>query len=169
LGTKDHREAKRLADEVLTRFRKTLDKAETLLVDRPIHATLAQSEIDRIAEYHFATVLSSDDEATNEAPKSEDFACSIAAQLTAAEVEYTAPVPFDLQPTACGLTNRQVAKRSAELEWLLPITRDALSRGLSASSDLLYGLAFRVGEHGVDRHVLRALVCRAKSQHGGFA
>jgi hypothetical protein len=35
------------------------------------------------------------------------------------------PIPLDSQRPAYGLTNRQVAKREAELAWYLPIMRAA--------------------------------------------
>jgi hypothetical protein len=50
--TKDKAEAKRIAVGVLTAFKKTLDEAEALLVERPLRTSLAQSDIDRIAEFY---------------------------------------------------------------------------------------------------------------------
>ena len=47
LGTKDQHEAKRRAVAVLTDFNKTLDHAEALLAEQPLHTALAQSEIDK--------------------------------------------------------------------------------------------------------------------------
>jgi hypothetical protein len=57
LGTKDRKEATRLAPEVLVAFRKILDEAEALLAERPLRTSLAPSEIDRIAEFYYASVL----------------------------------------------------------------------------------------------------------------
>src|SRR5215467_1481384 len=55
--TKDQKEAKRIAVDVLAGFRETLRQAEALLIERPVRSALAQSEIDRIAEFHHASVL----------------------------------------------------------------------------------------------------------------
>jgi len=130
LGTKDKKEATRLAPEVLVSFRKILDEAEALLAERPSRTSLAQSEIDRIAQFHFASALAGDDEFTREGAKvDEDGARSIASQLTEAGVEYTMPFPLDGHQPTYGLTNRQVTKRDADLAWWLPIMRDALTRG----------------------------------------
>src|SRR5215470_1672187 len=50
-GTKDLNEAKRIAVDVLAGFQETLRQAEALLTERPLRTALAQSEIDRIAEF----------------------------------------------------------------------------------------------------------------------
>jgi hypothetical protein len=66
LRTKDKAEAKRRLPPVLTQFSETLRKAEALVaseVNRPLRTALAQSEIDRIAAFHFASKLAADDEA----------------------------------------------------------------------------------------------------------
>jgi hypothetical protein len=95
LRTKDQREAKRLAPAVLVEFRKTLDEAEARLAERPLRSSLGQSEIDRIAEFHFASVLAADDEATRESAGDEELIRSIAQQLTEAGIEYYMPAPLD--------------------------------------------------------------------------
>jgi hypothetical protein len=56
-GTKDKKEATRLAPVILVEFGKILDEAEALLAERPLRTSLALSEIDRIAAYHYASVL----------------------------------------------------------------------------------------------------------------
>jgi len=129
-GTKDQREAKRIAPTVLVDFRKTLDEAEALLEERPLRTSLAQSEIDRIAEFHYASVLAGDEEYTVEgAQADEDFVRSIADQLSQTGIEYDMPAPLDAQKPLYGLTNRQVTKRNLELAWWLPTMREALARG----------------------------------------
>jgi hypothetical protein len=62
LGTKDQREAHIRAKPVLMGFDRLLADAAALMKQRPLRTTLAQAEIDRIAEYHFATTLSWDEE-----------------------------------------------------------------------------------------------------------
>jgi hypothetical protein len=74
-------------------------------VERPLRASLAQSEIHRIAEFHYASVLAGDEEFTREGGKEdEDLVPSIARQLTEAGVEYTMPFPSDDQQPTYGRT-----------------------------------------------------------------
>ena len=61
LGTKDGSEANRRAKVVLIEFDRILERAKELLADRPLRTSLNQSEIDRMADYYFATILSSDE------------------------------------------------------------------------------------------------------------
>jgi integrase len=129
-GTKDQKEAKRIAVDVLAGFQETLRQAETLLAERPLRTALAQSEIDRIAEFHFASVLAGDEDFTTQgAQAEEDFTRSVASQFNEAGIEYEMPAPFDNPRPAYGLTNRRVVKRDAGLEWWLQNTRTALARG----------------------------------------
>jgi integrase len=128
--TKDKAEAKRIAVDVLAGLNETLSRAAALLAERPLRTALAQSEFDRIAEYHYASVLADDEQFTTEgAADDEDLVRSVARQLTDAGVDYDMPAPLDAQRPAYGLTNRQVTKREAELAWYLPLMREALSRG----------------------------------------
>lgn len=81
----------------MVEFAETLVKAKGLLAERPLRTTLAQSEIDRIAEFHFATVLVGDEEFTGEgAEADEDLARAIAGQLDEAGIEYDMPAPWTL-------------------------------------------------------------------------
>jgi integrase len=129
-GTKDQKEAKRIAVNVLAGFQETLRQAEVLSAERPLRTALAQSEIDRIAEFYHASLLKGDEEFTAEGARAEeDFVRSISAQLDEASISYNMPAPLDAQRPHYGLTNRQVAKRDAELAWWLPIIRKALARG----------------------------------------
>src|SRR5258708_28260414 len=65
-GTKDKAEAKRIAVGIMAEFHKTLAEAEALLAERPLRTALAPSEIDRIAEFHYAAVLADDCQFTTE-------------------------------------------------------------------------------------------------------
>jgi hypothetical protein len=115
---------------VLAGFHETLRQAEAALAERPRRTALAQSEIDRIAEFHYASVLAGDEEFTTEdAQADEDFARSVAAQFDEAGIEYAMPAPFDAQRPPYGLTTRQVIKRDANLEWWLQNVRQAVARG----------------------------------------
>jgi hypothetical protein len=141
-GTKDKAEAKRRAPAVMVGFAKVLQEAAGLLAERPLRTALAQSEIDRIAEFHFATVLAGDEEFTAEgAEADEDLARAIAGQLDEAGIDPVPvmfggviagklqPIPFDAERPPYGLTDRQVAKRDASLEWWLQNIRKASARG----------------------------------------
>jgi integrase len=139
-GTKNKAEAKRLAPAIMAEFAKVLQDAEELLAERPRRTTLTQAEIGRIAEFYYAEVLAADEAFTTEgAAEDEAVVRSIAdkfdqfnaaaAQLNEPGIKYDMPIPLDAQRPAYGLTNRQVAKREAELAWYLPIMRAALSRG----------------------------------------
>jgi len=129
-GTKDKTEAKRIAVDVLAGFEDTLRQAEALLTERPLCTSLAQSDIDRIAEFHYASVLVGDEQFTTEGAKAdEDGVRSIAAQLDKAGIEYDLPAPFDAQRPQHGLADRQVIKRDANLEWWLKNAKAALGRG----------------------------------------
>jgi hypothetical protein len=114
-GTKDRDEAKRIAVGVLAGFHETLDQAETLLAERPLRTSLAQSEIDRIADFHFASRLAGDEEFTRDGGGSDDEGLrSIAKQLDEAGIDYFMPIPLDDQRPTYGLSNREVAKRDAD-------------------------------------------------------
>jgi hypothetical protein len=167
-GTKDKTEAKRIAVDVLAGFRKTLDEAEALLAERPLRTSLSQAEIDRIAEFYYATVLAADEDFTTEGHQAdEDLVRSVARQLTDAGIEYDMPAPLDAQRPPYGLTNRQVTKRDAELAWYLPIMRDALSRGdigkvSEAMAELLDRFHLNVDRNSVAYRKLGLAVLRAE-------
>jgi integrase len=129
LGTKDRREATRLAPEVLVSFQKTLGEAEALLAERPVRTSLAQSEIDRIADFHFASRLAADEEFTREGGGDDEGLRLVAKQLDDAGIDYSMPVPLDAQRPAYGMSDREVAKRETDLAFMLPIMQAALSRG----------------------------------------
>jgi hypothetical protein len=166
-GTKDKTEAKRIAVDVLAGFRKTLDEAEALLAERPLRTSLSQAEIDRIAEFYYATVLAADEDFTTEGHQAdEDLVRSVARQLADAGIEYDMPAPLDAQRPPYGLTNRQVTKRDAELAWYLPIMRDALSRGdigkvSEAMAELLDRFHLNVDRNSIAYRKLGLAVLRA--------
>jgi hypothetical protein len=129
-GTKLKTEATRLAPAIMLEFAKVLQEAEGLLAERPLRTTLAQAEIDRLAEWHYANVLATDDAFTTDgAGDDEALVRSITAQLTEAGIEYDMPTRLDPRAPAYGLSNRQLTKRAEHLSWWLPIMRAALSRG----------------------------------------
>jgi hypothetical protein len=113
----------------LASFQKTPEEAEALLAERPVRTSLAQSEIDRIADFHFASRLAGDEEFTREGGNDDEGLRSIAEELDEAGIDYFMPIPLDAQRPAYGLSNRDVAKRDADLAFMMPIMREALSRG----------------------------------------
>ena len=81
LGTKDHKEAKRLAPPVLMKFDRILAQAEALLAEFPLRTSLDKREIDRIAEYFYAHELAADNEERVDGPFEEAFFQDVARQL----------------------------------------------------------------------------------------
>jgi hypothetical protein len=111
LGTKDQHEAKRRAVAVLADFSKTLHQAEALLAERPLRTALARSEIDRMAQFHYASVLAGDEEFTTEdAQADEDLARSVARQLTEADID---PMEVMLGSKSCQLTAASCPRRAS--------------------------------------------------------
>jgi integrase len=135
--TKNKAEAKRLAPAIMAEFAETLAKAEGLLVERPLRTTLTDQEIARLADWHYAIVLSTDEAFTAEdAAEDEALVRSIDAQLRAftaeggTKIEYDMPYPLDPNgPPAFGLSNRQLIKRAEHLADWLPLMKAALARG----------------------------------------
>jgi integrase len=128
LGTKRPHEARIRVKPVLMAFDRVLADAAALLKQQPLRTTLTQAEIDRIVEYHFATTLAGDEDERREGTGNEELVASIAQQLTEAGIEFEMPLPLAPRP-AYGLSEREVAKRNADLAWLLPIMQNALARG----------------------------------------
>ena len=143
-GTKRKDEAKRLAPAIMAEFAKTLTEAEGLLAERPLRTTLTDQEIARLADWHYAIVLSTDEAFTAEgATEEEALVRSIAEQLTEADVDYTMRYPLGPSPTF-GLSDRQLAQRAEHLEDWLPLMKTALARGdISMVSEALTELLDR--------------------------
>ena len=115
LGTKDQKEAHIRAKPVLMGFDRVLAQASELIKQRPLRASLAQAEIERVAEYHFAVTLADDEDERREGTGSDELVASIARQLTHAGVEFEMPFPLGAR-REYGLSDREVAKRNADLE-----------------------------------------------------
>jgi integrase len=128
LGTKDAKAANILAKPVLTGFDQVLGKAEQLLAARPMRESLSATEIKRLAEIYYASMLDNDETARREGTGSERVFQSIAAQLAAAGVPFKTPFAVGTLPEA-GLSAREVYKRGEQLSWELDVTADALARG----------------------------------------
>jgi hypothetical protein len=61
LGTKDLAKANRVAKPVLIEFDRLLERAKELTAQKDHRTSLQKSEIDRMAEYYYATILSGDE------------------------------------------------------------------------------------------------------------
>jgi integrase len=129
LGTKDHTEAKRRIKAVQIEFDRTLERAKDLLAERPMRDGLSEAEIKRMAEYHFAEMLYVDEGKTREGTGRDALMKSIASQLDAAGVEYTMGVPFSENPPEHGLSDADVLRRQADLDFEIPILKVALATG----------------------------------------
>jgi hypothetical protein len=128
LRTKDLREANIRAKPVLMEFDRILSRAETLLGNRPPRSTLTQSEIDRMAELHYVNLLAGDEEERREGTGSEPVFQSLARQLAEAGIEFDTPFHIGSVPEF-GLSDREVYKRSEDLNFALPSAEAALARG----------------------------------------
>jgi hypothetical protein len=131
LGTKDLKAANVRAKPVLARFDRVFGEAEQLLVARPMRESLSATEIKRMAEIHYAVMLDADETTRREGTGSEAGFQSIAAQLTAAGVDFKTPFAIGALPEA-GLSEREVYKRTEHLSWELSTVADALARGNTA-------------------------------------
>jgi hypothetical protein len=129
LGTKDPNGANRRVKPVQIEFDRLLDQARELLAERPLRDRLSEIEIKRMADHHYAERLHVDDLRTREGTGRDAFNQSIAKQLKDAGVEYETPVPLSGHPPAFGLSEGDVARRAADLEFEMPIMRTALSTG----------------------------------------
>src|SRR5262249_55904995 len=118
------------AKPVLQQFDHILEQARALLKERPKRERLSAVEVKRLADYHFASILASDEEDMRDGLGPQDaFLRSIAKQLEDAGVEIAMPLPLDTHRPVFGLSDREVAKRASDLAWELPIQRQALARG----------------------------------------
>ena len=97
LGTKDHKEAKRLAPPVLIKFDRILARAEALLVEAPLRTSLDKREIKRIADFFYANELAADEERRLDGG-SETLFQDVARQLDEAGIEYTTPYAKEPPP-----------------------------------------------------------------------
>jgi integrase len=128
LGTKDLREAKVRAKPVLMEFDRVLARAEALIAEKPLRATLTQAEIDRMAELHYANVLAEDDEERREGTGSEPVFQSVARQLADAGIEFDTPFHVGSVPEF-GLSDREIYKRGENLDFALTRAEASLARG----------------------------------------
>jgi integrase len=130
LGTKDSSEANRRAKVVLIEFDRLLERAKELLTERPLRTNLNQSEVDRMAEYYFVTILSGDERMRQEGFDAE--------AIQAALIE-TGVRPDDVSKMMVsdppgtrpkyGLSDSELSKHAANWKMLLPRAERALAKG----------------------------------------
>ena len=128
LGTKNFKEAKAAAPLVVADFNRIIGEAEAQLKEQPVVAELSDTQIKRMAESYYATMLADDEEERREGTGSEPVFQKIAKQLDAAGVEYETPFAIGPLPEA-GLSDREIIKRENTLDWILPASTAALARG----------------------------------------
>jgi integrase len=129
LATKDHTEAKRRVKAVQIEFDRILERAQKLLAERPLRDTISEAEIKLIADRHYAEMLHLDDEEAREGTGRDEFVRSIAKQLDDAGIEYDLPIPPSEHAPDYGLSDSEFRKRTADLQWELPIMQSALAKG----------------------------------------
>ena|SRR5712664_3257052 len=88
LGTKILKEAKAAAPQVVADFNRIIGEAEALLKEQPVVAALSDTQIKRMAESYYATMLADDEEERREGTGSEPVFQKIAKQLIEAGVAY---------------------------------------------------------------------------------
>jgi len=128
LRTKDQREANIRAKPVLMEFDRVLAKAEGLLEDVPVRTNLTSHEIERLAGYHFASVLDEDEEVRQEGTGSEELFERVAQQLRDAGVDFKTPYATTGKP-AFGRSDREMAQLQSNAAINLPVAKAALARG----------------------------------------
>ena len=128
LRTKDLREANIRAKPALIEFDRTLARAAALLDDLPKRNNLSDAEIERIADYHYATILGEDEDVRRDGTGSEELYQSVAKQLAEAGVAAEAHFAANPRPTF-GLSNREMEKLQESIAWVLPAAKSALAKG----------------------------------------
>ncbi|HWM46180.1 MAG TPA: site-specific integrase [Xanthobacteraceae bacterium] len=124
LNTKDLREANIRAKPILIEFDHIIAKAEALVADVPVRASLDRREIERIAAYHFASMLAEDEEVRREGTGSEPVYAAVGDQLAAQGLGVPAP-----SRTAFGLSDREMTQIAETVATTLPAAEAALARG----------------------------------------
>ena len=94
----------------------------------PLRRDLSDQEIERIGDYHFASMLAEDDEIRRDGTGSEPVFQAIAKQLSDAGVAATTPFQIGDVP-AFGLSGREMFKARETLDGMLPFFKDVLARG----------------------------------------
>jgi hypothetical protein len=110
LGTKNRKEAVAAAPLILADFNRIIGEAEALLKDQPIVTSLTDTQIKRMAESYYATLLAEDEQERRDGTGSEAVFQGIAKQLNAAGVEYETPFKIGPLPET-GMSDRELIKQ----------------------------------------------------------
>lgn len=127
LKTKNLREANILAKPILSQFDRTLALARASLADTPVRETLTPQEVQRMADYHYASLLAEDEQLRRDGDGSEEVFANVAGQLAAAGARATSPFPTTRQKY--GMSERQWVKRVDAAATVLPVLERGLARG----------------------------------------
>jgi hypothetical protein len=125
LGTKSAHEANIRAKPVLIEFDRTIDRARDLLKQQPTRKALSTTEIARVAEYHYATVLGNDAAVRREARQimaefHGDASGSSSSGLTDDEFDRIG------QSYMIELKEAQAALARGNIEWIAPLVDELL-------------------------------------------
>ena len=134
LRTKDAREANIKAKPVLMAFDSVLARAAGLLLNTPTRTHLSEREIERMAQYQFASMLEEDEEVRREGTGSEELFQSIGGQLQEAGLASPPQFALNAKP-AYGLSDREMLKIREGVEGPL-----AKSKGVLAWGDISFVL-----------------------------
>jgi len=105
LRTKDARQANIKAKPVLMAFDSVLARAAGLLLNTPTRTHLSEREIERMAQYQFASMLEEDEEVRREGTGSEELFQSIGGQLQEAGLASPPQFALNASPhTGCRTT-----------------------------------------------------------------
>lgn len=127
LGTKDRKEAAVLAKPVLIEFDTILAKAQNVEVTAE-RTELTQTEIKKIAEYHYAAVLADDERTRIDGEGSEEVFLAVKKQLEEAGIGAFVGYLSTGVPKY-GLSDREYEKRLETIDTVRAIAKDALARG----------------------------------------
>ena len=115
LRTKDLREANIKAKPVLMEFDSILARAEGFLQDAPLQTHLSEREIERMADYQFASMLEEDEVVRRDGTGSEGVFQAVSAQLQAVGVACPPQFASNGKP-AFGLSDREMLKKRESVE-----------------------------------------------------
>lgn len=129
LHTRDNAEANRRVKAVQITFDRILEQAQELLAERPVRDSISDTEIKLLADHHYANMLHADDAETREGLGRDKTMQAIAKQLDAAGVRYAMPIPPSEHAPQFGLSDADMQRRIADLQFELPIMKAALASG----------------------------------------
>jgi hypothetical protein len=130
LGTKDADKANRVAKPILIEFDRLLERAKELTVARTFRTSLNKAEIDRMAEYYFATVLRDDESMRQDGFDPEALTAALI-EIGIARDETSRMMISDPAGTRpkYGLSESELSKHGASWKVLTQRAEQALAKG----------------------------------------